>query len=161
MKVLAGMIVIFWFSLSSCSSQKAMVDQTLFEIGNASCQAWLGGRAESGSGMLLEIPILGENLDQINWQQAFFRGKVADIDMESTANGGIVKANFKNQGMKKPDMVMHSDSKQEVGNQPPKLKEKFPFELEKNQGVLSFLEDGTLKYYKVENIKEKKTKMFR
>lgn len=138
-----------------------MVAETPFEMGQATCQAWLGGRPETGSGMLLEIPLLGENIDETKLQQAFFRGKIADIKLESTDNGWVAKANFMKKGIDKPDMVMHSDSGKEVGNQPPPLKQEFPFELEKNQCVVSFLDGDTLKYFKIENIKEKKTKMFK
>ncbi len=161
MKAITYMIIVLTLSLSSCSSQRKMVDQAPFEMGQATCQAWAGGRAETGSGLVLEIPILSENLDEMKLQQAFFRGKIADLKMENTEKGWVAKANFKNQNVGKPDMVMHSDSKQEVGNQPPKLKEKFPFELGKDQCVLSFLDGDTVKYYKVENIKEKKAKMFK
>jgi hypothetical protein len=138
-----------------------MVTEAPFEMGQATCQSWSGGRAESGSGMLLEIPIQGEKNDELKLRQAYFRGKIADVEMEDTENGWVAKANFKNQSMKKPDMVMHADSKKEVGNQPPTAKEKFPFELEADQCVLSFMEGDTVKYYKIGNIKEKKPKMFK
>ncbi|MEM8927365.1 MAG: hypothetical protein AAGC45_04125 [Bacteroidota bacterium] len=161
MKAITYMIAVLTLSLSSCSSQKKMVAQPPFEMGEVTCQAWAGGRAESGSGLLLEIPVLSENLDGMKLQQAFFRGKITDIRMENTGNGWVAKANFKQQNTQKPDMVMHSDSKQEVGNQPPMTKEKFPFELEANECVLSFLDGDTVNYYKVENIKEKKPKMLK
>lgn len=138
-----------------------MVAEAPFEMGDATCQAWSGGRAETGSGLLLEIPILSENLDEMKLQQAFFRGKIADVKIENTEKGWVAKANFTNGNAGKPDMVMYADSKQEVGNQPPAVKEKFPFELEADQCVLSFLDGDTVKYYKVENIKEKKPKMFK
>ena len=161
MKAITYMILVLALSLSSCSSQKKLVAEVPFEMGQATCQAWAGGRAETGSGLLLEIPILSENLDEMKLQQAFFRGKIADVAMENTEKGWMAKANFKNQNAGKPDMVMHSDSKREVGNQPPELKEKFPFDLGPDQCVLSFLDGDIVKYYKVENIKEKKPKMFK
>lgn len=161
MKVITYMMVVLAFSLSSCSSQKKMGTQPPFEMGEATCQAWSGGRAESGSGMLLEIPVLNENRGEMKLQQAFFRGKIADLSFENTDKGLIAKANFKNQNMEKPDIIMHRDSRLEVGNRPPKPKQEFPFELEDDQCVLSFLDGDTLKYFKVENIKEKKPIMFK
>lgn len=161
MKSLAAVVVILTLSFSGCSSQKKMAVQPPFEMGEATCQAWSGGRAEAGSGMLLEIPVLSENLDEIKLQQAFFRGKIADVTLENTDKGWVAKANFKNQNLEKPDMVMHADSKQEVGNQPPIVQEKFPFDLEDDQCVLSFLDGDTVKYYKVESVKEKKAKIFK
>lgn len=161
MKAFVYMALVFTVSLSSCSSQKKMEAQAPFEMGEVTCESWSGGRAESGSGILLEIPVLSENVDEIKLQQAFFRGKIADVKMENTDTGWVAKANFKNKVVGKPDIIMHEDSKQEIGNQPPMPVEKFPFELEANQCVLSFLDGNTVKYYKVENIKEKKPKMFK
>ena len=132
-----------------------MVETPPFELGNATCQEWKGGRPESGSGLLLEIPVLSENLEQTRLQQAFFRGKITDITMESGDKGWIAKAKFRNSKMAKPDIVMDVDSKKEVGNKPPKAEEKFPFELGQNECVVSYSEGETIKYFKIEGIKEK------
>ncbi|MEO0572828.1 MAG: hypothetical protein AAF039_14065 [Bacteroidota bacterium] len=161
MKAITYMIIVLTLSLFSCSSQKKMVDQPPLELGKASCQSWLGGRPEAGSGLLLEVPILSGDMGNVKLQQAYFRGKIAAVIMESTENGWVAKANFKNQNTGKPDMVMHSDSKQEVGNQPPKLNGKFPFELNPDQCVLSYMDADTLKYFKVEGIKEKQPLIYK
>jgi hypothetical protein len=161
MKTFTYMIVVLTLSFSGCSSQKKMVAEPPFEMGEATCQSWTGGRAESGSGMLLEIPIQGENPNELKLQQAFFRGKVTEVKIENTENGWVAKANFKNQTREKPDIIMHADSKQEVGNRPPAVKEKFPFELEADQCVLSFLDGEKVKYFKIEGIKEKKPKIYK
>lgn len=155
MKTITYIVLVLGFSLSGCSSQKKMVENPPFELGNATCQEWKGGRAESGSGLLLEVPLHNENLDQIKLQQAFFRGKIADVTTESGDKGWVAKANFRNPGMKKPDMVMDADAKKEVGNQPPSGKEKFPFELGANECVISYMDGETIKYFKIEGIKEK------
>lgn len=161
MKTITYMFLVLTLALSSCSSQKNMVAEAPFEMGAATCQAWAGGRAEAGSGLLLEIPVINGNVEEVKLQQAFFRGKIADVEMESTENGWVAKANFRNQNAGKPDMKMDADSKQEIGNQPPKLQEKFPFELGDNECVLSFMDGDTVKYFKVEGIKEKNPKMYK
>ena len=78
-------------------------------------------------------------------QQAFFRGRVADIKVEEKDGEWMAIANFINQREEKPDMVMHADPKKEVGNRPPKLEEKFPFELGPDECVVSYMEDGKTK----------------
>ena len=143
-------------TLSGCSSQRKLVQEAPMKFGEATCQAWTGGRAESGSGLLLEIPMVMDAAETVVIQQAFFRGKVADVTMENVETGMLAKANFKNGTRTKPDMTMHVDAKQEVGNQPPQPKEEFPFDLEDDQCVLSFLDGDTVKYVKVEGIKDKK-----
>ena len=155
------MILVVMLSLSGCSSQKSMVATAPFEMGGATCQNWIGGRAEAGSGILLEIPILSGNTEETKLQQAFFRGKIADVVMERSDNVWVAKANFKNQNGAKPDMVMDADSKKEIGNQPPELMKKFPFELQDDQCVLSFMDGGTTKYFKVDGIKEKTPKIYK
>lgn len=160
MKTFTCVMVVLTLSFSGCSSQKKMVEQPPFELGDATCQSWTGGRAESGSGMLLEIPLIGEMSEDIMLKQAYFRGKITDVKMENTENGWVAKANFRNQSREKPDMVMHADSRKEVGNRPPAIKEKFPFELEEDQCVVSFMDGETVKYFKIEGVKEKKPKIY-
>lgn len=161
MKALTYMLVVLTLSFSGCSSQQKMMDTPPLELGNATCQSWTGGRPEAGSGLLLEIPLLDENLGDVRLQKAYFRDKITDVKIENTDKGWVAKANFRNQSLEKPDMVMHADSKMEVGNRPPRPKEKFPFELEEDQCVLSFLDGEAIKYFKVENIKEKRPKMLK
>ncbi|UJH69008.1 hypothetical protein [Allomuricauda sp. SCSIO 65647] len=156
MRLFTYMIVVMLFSMSGCSSQKKLVDDPPFETGDATCQRWVGGRAESGSGMLLSIPITGKLSENAEIQKAYFRGKVADVNMKEKDGQWLAIANFIDQKGDKPDMIMHSDPKKEVGNQPPKLQEKFPFELEADECVMGYEEDGKMNYFKVAGIKEKK-----
>ncbi len=157
MRTFTYMILALSLSITGCTSQKKLVAEPPVTMGTATCQAWAGGRAETGSGMLLEIPIEETTVSESLFDKAYFRGKIAEVTVESTENGWVAKANFMNSnGMGKSDMVMDADPKNEVGNKPPQLAEKFPFELENDQCVLSFMQDGTTKYFKVTGIKEKK-----
>ena len=156
MKALTYVVLILGLSFTGCKSQKKLVENPPFELGEATCQRWVGGRAESGSGILLQVPILNDNMDEMKFQQAFFRGRVTDVSMKSNDGSWFAEANFRNKTDEKPDMIMHSDSEKEVGNQPPKFKEKMPFELGENECVLSYMEGDKVKYYKVSGIKEKK-----
>ncbi len=156
MKVSFYILFAMVFSLFGCASQKKFEKQPPFELGTASCQAWKGGRAESGSGVVLTIPISGENMEQVQLKQAYFRQKIADITMESAEEGWLIKANFRNQNVEKPDIIMDADPRKEVGNRPPQPRQEFPFELEQDQCVISYLDGDTEKYVKIEGVKEKK-----
>ncbi len=160
MRIFTYTILAMVFSLSGCSSQKKLVDNPPFELGQATCQAWKGGRAETGSGMLLEIPVLSENLDNIKIQQAYFRGMLADVAVTSNQGNWVAKANFTNNNAGKPDMVMHEDATKEVGNQPPSKQVKFPFELGSDECVISYMDGDTVKYFKIEGIKETKARIY-
>ena len=145
--------------MSSCSSQKKWADNPPVALGDATCYNWVGGMAESGSGTMLNIPLENE-LEGVSMQQAYFRGKITDINLVNTEDGWVARANFKKQRMEKPDIVMHSDSTKEVGNQPPKLEEEFPFELKQDECVISYVDGDIIKYFKVSNIKELKPKIY-
>ncbi|MDT0606201.1 hypothetical protein [Croceitalea rosinachiae] len=160
MKIFNYTILALAFSLSACSSQKKLVE-TPFEMGQATCQSWAGGRPEAGSGINLEIPLLSEKIGEMKMQRAFFRGMVADVTLDSNEGKQVAKASFKKQASGKMDMVMHADSKEEVGNQPPKKEEKFPFELGNDQCVVSYLDGDTIKYFMIEGIKEKKPLIYK
>jgi len=161
MKLITFAVVVLALSMSNCTSQQKLVDNPPFTLGEASCQAWKGGRAETGSGMLLEINITDQNKTDLKMQEAFFRGKKAPISMSSKEGVWLATANFVNASETKKDMVMHADGTQEVGNQPPILKEKIPFELEPTECVVSYVDGDTVKYFKVTGIKEKKTQYYK
>ena len=160
MRIFTYTILAMVFSLSGCSSQKKLVDTTPFELGQATCQSWEGGRAEAGSGIKLEIPVLND-LNGVTMQQAYFRGMMADLNVDSNDGKQMVKANFRRGNSEKMDIVMHEDSRKEVGNQPPTKKEEFPFELTDDQCVISYMDGNTVKYFKIEGIKEKKAQIFK
>lgn len=155
MKILIGTILVMTFSLSGCSSQKKLVKNPPFEMGQAMCQSWVGGRPEGGSGIKLEVPISNLPSEASMMQKAYFRGKIANLKLEDREEGKIAIANFMNESAKKADIIMHADSREEVGNQPPKLKEEFPFELSPDQCVVSYLDGDKVKYFKIEGVKEK------
>ena len=75
--------------------------------------------------------------------------------------GTMATAKFENH---KPDIVMHSDPKKEVGNQPPRLRTEeektFPFELNADEAVLSYLENGKVKYVKISGVKDKPARIY-
>ena len=149
------------FSLSGCTPQKKLVENAPFETGSVVCQSWTGGRAESGSGIRLDIEMPLGTEEGIQLQQAYFRGKVANLSLQTKAGKQIASANFVNQSDKKPDVIMDADAKKEVGNQAPKLAEEFPFELQPTECVISYLEGKRLRYYKLEGVQETKPLIYK
>ena len=143
--------------LSGCSSQKKLETSTPFVLGPAICQEWYAGKEESGSGQVLKITINEMSSEEVNLQNVYFRGAMSKVNMEMEDKGMMAVARFKKEGKK--DMVMHADSTKEVGNQPPKLRSKeemeFPFELKRDEAVLSYLEDDKVKYVKIIGVVEK------
>ncbi len=160
MKSIAYIVSLVLFSLTGCKSQQDLVTNPPFTTGAVTCQSWVGGRAESGSGIKLFIPLDAIKPGQVEFQKAYFRGKSSNIKLQEENNTTIAVANFVTTQMAKPDIVMHADPKKEVGNTPPTPKEKLPFEIGENECVLSYLDNGKLKYVKLEGIKEEKKKLY-
>ncbi len=79
----------------------------------------------------------------------YFRGRVTKLALKDAQYIG------KFNDPVKPDMIMSGDAREEAGNQPPTLQPKIPFELSKNECVISYTEDGKKKYYKISQVKEK------
>jgi len=159
MRAFTYTILAMIFTLSGCSSQKKLVKNHPFELGQATCQTWVGGRPESGSGINLEIPV--SNSPNEKMQQAYFREKVATVKLNTVDGKLVAKASFLNANADKPDIVMHSDGTKEVGNQPPKLQEKSPFEMADDECVISYLDGDKMKYFKIEGVKEKEPLIYK
>lgn len=144
--------------LFSCSSQKKLQKETPFQLGSASCQHWAGGKEESGTGLILKIPIMAIEEGDVAMQNVYFRGKMTKLNLEIQEGKTYAIAKFEEPSMEKPDIIMHADPKQEVGNRPPKMKDAeidFPFELADDEAVISYMEKEKLKYAKISGIKEK------
>lgn len=142
--------------LTGCSSQKKLESNPPFTIGATTAQQWVGGREESGMGMTLKIQISKMKGEGVPLQSVYFRGDLSPLSMEMEAQGMMAVAKFEKE---KPDIIMHADSTKEVGNKPPKRKtnknEVFPFNLQPDEAVISYLENDKIKYTKITGIKEK------
>lgn len=143
--------------LTSCSSQKKLVAKVPFTIGNGYCQEWTGGKEESGKGLLVKIPV--SEMEGYTLEGIYFRGQMGEVSLEEENGQKYAVTNMQKSSNAKPDIVMHADPKEEVGNQPPRIKSEeeldFPFELKDTEAVLSFSKNGRIKYCKVTGIKDK------
>jgi hypothetical protein len=139
-------------SFSQCSSIKSLQEKAPTNFGEVYCQTWVAGARGGGSGINIYIPVkdLSVKLDSV-----YFRGKRAKLKFESDNNNISVGRILTDLNNEKHDMMMSSDAKQEYGNKLPKIPEKIPFELQNNECVVSYIEDNTTKYFKIENVTEK------
>ncbi len=149
------------FALFGCSSQKKLVEEAPFTIKDPSCQDYAAGREEGGTGFTLSLPI-ADNAGDVTFEEVYFRGHIMKPTIVQSDNGYVLECNHKNENTEmKTDMVMHADPKEEIGNQPPAIpksnQKEFPFELDKDEVVISYREKGedrTL-YFKMKGVKEK------
>ncbi|PCJ97679.1 MAG: hypothetical protein COA50_04365 [Flavobacteriaceae bacterium] len=154
-----GIVIAMIFS--GCVSQKKLQTETPFVLGAVTGQKWIGGMEQSGTGYELAIPVSNMSIQKVDLLEVYFRGKVTRVIIEENENVIMAVAKYYSA---KPDIIMHADPKQEVGNQPPTLDKKgakaFPFDLKTNEAILSYLEKDKLKYVKITQVKEKAPKIY-
>lgn len=87
--------------------------------------------------------------EDIKLEKLYFRNQTAAIKMISNQKA---KAIFI-----KPDLILDANPENEYGNQPP-IPQKQQFQLNSNEAVLEFTQNGKIKHYKFTNVTEKSNK---
>ncbi|NND16577.1 MAG: hypothetical protein HKN89_09675 [Eudoraea sp.] len=154
-------LLILLMVLFACSSQKKLTEEAPFTVSKAICQTWVGGMEQTGHGTEVTLTLDTLPMDQITLKEMYFRGRVGEITIGDTVDGIQAKCNFIEQPK---EISMHSDSTKEVGNQPPRVRSKkelkFPFELEPNEVVISYMENEDLKFFKVSDVVDKPGRVY-
>ena len=141
MKYLNTYFLLFCLCLTSCTSQKKLLVEPSFDIGKASCQEYVSGREESGSGTELRIPVtLIENSD-IKMNHVYFRGKQVDAIVNTVNGENVIVVRIPNTASKSPEAI--------------------DLNLGKDEAVVSYSENGKLKYAKVSDIKQKQPQIYK
>ncbi|XLS29329.1 hypothetical protein ACJD0Z_00575 [Flavobacteriaceae bacterium M23B6Z8] len=139
---------------SNCAGSQKLQQEVPFTMGTVYSQKWVAGVEGGGSGVNVGVPV--DNLpEEIQLDSIFFRGKRAPLIQETTEKGNLYMARFKTELNQKKDIISHEDPRMEVGNEPPSIEEKIPFELNENEAVISYTHKGKKKYYKISNVKPK------
>lgn len=150
------MLPLIMFSFSQCSSQKKLQDKAPVQLKEVYCQSWVAGIRGGGAGMNIFIPVEAISDKDIEIDSVFFRGKSAKLTTKPQ-NKSLYIGRFTSDANKPHDIVMSSDEQQEYGNKMPKAKEVIPFELRDNECVVSYKVGSKTKYFKIENIEEKRS----
>ena len=126
-------------SFSQCSSTKKLQKETSFETG----QVYYN---QNDSLIQVYIPIKS-NPNRIILDSVYFRGNQAKLTQEG--NLFIGKINL--QTTAKRDIIMSNAPHAEYGNKIP-LPKRGRFKLEENECIVSYMENGTIKYLKISNV---------
>lgn len=149
-------IPMIWFSLFliGCKSQKQetaiLFDKNPpFMIAEAQFQRWTTANNIHKSGWNLFVTF--EEIEPtVTMEEVFFRDHRAELrNNAKLPNRYLAKLTDE-----KPDFVMHSDPLKEAANTPPT---KPAFHLGANEAVITYRFQGTEKYYKITDLKEKNT----
>ena len=141
MKYVLSCFILFCLSLTSCTSQKKLQTETPFEIGKASSQPYVGGREESGSGTELRIPVSFLNTTDIEIKEIYFRGKQVKALVNTVDNQEMIVVR--------------------IPNNNPESSETLDLKLNTDEAVISYNEDGEMKYAKINGIKQKQPLIYK
>ncbi|MFT6127257.1 MAG: hypothetical protein ACJAVA_001744 [Flavobacteriaceae bacterium] len=152
-KYIFGLIGISFIilSFSNCGSSKSMdseyklVEVPPFVISKIFSQKWAAGAQEGGSGTNIQITF--ENLnEEVEIKNIYFRDQITKANGSKNEYTGAINNKLRD------GIIMDSDPVKEANNTPPI---KFPFQLSYNDVVISYMNNGNLAYFKIENIEEK------
>ena len=124
-------------SFSQCASTKKLQDSVPESMDKVYYQSWVAGVKGGGSG----INIIVETKGNIDLEQVYFRGQIADF--ETKPNSKLHIGRFVTEGNRETSMTQTTENQD------------FPFDLSKNDCVISYSENGKVKYFKIENLEEK------
>jgi hypothetical protein len=146
------LLTVLMTSFSQCSSAQKLQTKAPIAFGDVYCKKWVSGVAQGPSGLDIYIPVKG---NAVQLDSVYFRGKGAKLEINES-NNLLYIGKFASTSKEKTDLIMSSNSKQEYGNKPPTLPVEIPFELAPNECVVSYKVNGKTKYYKLENVVEKR-----
>lgn len=146
MKKFISVLVLFSFTITLfyCSSSKYKLQKdSVLSPSGPYFQTWTAGIKDGGTGYHIYFPNLNPD-EKVTMDSVYFRGLKAKL-VKATA---MYKAQLKDPSPYDRDMSIEAANKKEE-------KPFFPFELNRMECVLSYIEEGETKYLKISNLREK------
>ncbi len=142
------------FFFSSCCASKTTICQkeAPFKVLNATYNIWDGGQP-GVKGISINITI---DNPTIQLDSVYFRNNKIPLRSDSKSEKLKFTGSY-NLPYKNKDLIMSSNPLEEFGNKPHNIKPNIPFNLKKNEAVVSYFYKGKRNYYKIKNVTEIKT----
>lgn len=144
-------LMMFAVTFSQCASTK-FDSKPPFTITSATYNSWVGGQ-QGVSGIRLVFNY--ESKETIKFQKVYFAKKVGSLELREKEGKAFLTGHISTSTRKDKELILDIDPKKEMKNELPK--KTFPFELKENEAVISYLENGVTKFYKVKDIIKTKT----
>jgi hypothetical protein len=141
-------------AFSQCSNGQKLEIKAPLEFGEVYYKKKAQAVRDLESVTTLYIPIIGES-NTIELDSAYFKGKSAKL-IKSSQDQNLYFGRFIMKPAYTEDIILSSDIADEHKNQLYVKESTIPFELLPNQCVISYIQAGQTKYYKISNIKEKR-----
>ena len=150
------LLVLIMASFSHCSSAQKLQKEPPVNIIQAYYQSWVAGVEGGGSGINLYIEIDQSITKNIEFDSVYFRGRISKLSA-NWQNTNLLIGRFNSLSNQKRDIIMSSKPHEEYGNKPPVKRSTMPFDLKKNECVISYSENNKKKYFKIVGIEERRT----
>ncbi len=139
---------------TQCASSQKIDEKAPVVFKDAYFQKWAAGIQEGGYGYTVYLPVEGR--ESVKLDSLYFRDR--GVALEKKTNENVYIGNINYGGEIKKEIIISSDVKEEAQNELPDLKkEKIPFELKGNECVISYTKGNKKGYFKVDDLKEKKS----
>lgn len=83
----------------------------------------------------------------IVFDSIYFNEKVTKLNVKNTEQSIVLTGKFSEDSYPDKVLILSSDPREEFGNTPPPVKAKIPFELEKNEAIVSYFLNDVKKYF--------------
>lgn len=139
-------------NFSACGGAKSegskyqIVKNPPFSYGDVYYQDWVAGIPGGGSGTNVHITFESFS-EEVVIKEIFFRNMIETAQISPQIKDRYI-GYFKNEVKK--DIIMDSDPMKEAQNTPPTI---FPFDLEADEAVVSYLHNDSVKYAKITNMR--------
>ena len=145
--------MLFIVLLLGCKSTRSIHFQSEipFQIESPYYQPWSSGVQGGGSGIDVVLPI--KNLNAIVPDSIHFQGQ----HTKAVVYQNIIVGHINTINNKRPDLILSNKPLAELNNQLFPLKDSYPFEIENNACILSYLMKGKRYYCKIENLERRLT----
>ena len=150
------MIFITVINFSNCASTQNLEKTIPLTFGEVYYQDWVAGVKGGGSGINIFIPITA-NPKEIMLDSVYFKGRKAKLEFR---NNTVFIGRFKTAINQEQDIIMSSEPYAEYGNKAPEFSRKTPFKLDDDECVISYLDNGGVKYFKIEGVIRKLSKIY-
>jgi hypothetical protein len=143
-------ILITILLLSRCASAK-FEENPPFTITSAIYNNWSRGQPGNSG---INVTITYTSIYPVKFDSIYFSKKIVKLESTKTKETKMIIANFVS--AVKPDIILDENSSKEINNTVPEIK-KFPFELNQNEAIISYILKGKTNYFKIKTIKKEKS----
>ena len=150
--ILSSILVLTLFT--NCASSQFDKNPS-FTVEKAQHQEWIGGKPGS-KGIMVTIEFTDKVEDNIKFDSIYFNGKSTNLSIGSFSEKTIISGNFGNSNFSEKIVIMDKDPKKEFGNDVPKKNKELPFELSKNECVISYVINNKKLYFKLDTLQKGK-----